>query len=102
MLREVDELARELKRPIESTRRMIHIELNSQIEKMVQPSLIDLFAPRVLRKKQTERKRVSHLRVVHFHVWSNFTGRRFRIARRKAIDHVIRLRSVRNDALPIE
>src|SRR6476661_2854148 len=102
MLREIDELAGELKRPVESTRRTIHIELHSQIEKMFQASLIDLFASGILREKQTERKGVSHLRVVHFHVWSNLTRRCLGIVGGETVDHVIRFRSVRNDALSIE
>src|SRR5690349_10952591 len=102
MLREVDELARELKRPIESTRRMIHVKLNSQIEKVFQTFQIDLFTPRIVREKQTERKSVSHLGVMHFHVWSDFTRRRVWIAGCETIDDVVRLRPVGQDALPIE
>src|ERR1051325_3174131 len=99
MLYEIDELAGELKCPVESTRRMIHVELNRELKKMLQPSVIDLFASRILREKQTERKRVRHLRVVHFHIWSNLTLRRFRIIGGEAVDHVIRLRTVGDDPL---
>src|SRR5690348_9698007 len=99
MLREVDELAGELKCPVESTGRTIHVELHRQIEKVLHTFLIDSLALRVLCEEQTERKRVGHLRVVHLHVWSNFT---FWFALRETIDHVIRLRAVGKDALPIE
>src|ERR1041385_8474714 len=102
MLREIDELTRELKRPIERTRRTIHIKLNSQLQKVFQSFLIDLFPPSILCEKQTEGKCVGHLRVVHFHVWSNLTRRRFWIISSETVDHVIRLRSIGDDALSIE
>src|ERR1043165_607454 len=99
MLREIDELTGELKRPIESTRRTIHVELNCQIEKVIQAFLIDLFASRVLREKQTQRKHVGHLGVVHFHVWSKLASW---FLRRETVDHVVRLRAVGNDTLSVE
>src|ERR1043166_4355934 len=102
MLREIDELTRELKRPVESTRGTIHIERKSQIEKAFQALRIDVFAFGVLREKQTQREGVSHLSVVHFHVWSKLTGRRFWIISSETVDHVVCFRSVWHDAVAIE
>src|ERR1051325_6996269 len=99
MLREIDELTGELKRPIESTRRTIHVELNCQIEKVLQAFLIDLFASRVLREEQTQRKHVGHRSVVHFHVWSKLASW---FLRRETVDHVVRLRAVANVTLSFE
>src|SRR5690349_14258912 len=98
MLREIHELTRELKRPVESARGMIHVELNRQIQKMLQALLVNLLAPAVVREEQTQREHVGQLRVVHFHVWSKLAGRSFWIPGRETINDVVRLRSVGNDA----
>src|SRR5689334_14449584 len=89
MLREIDELARELKRPVESPRWMIHIKRNSQIEEALQAFLIDLFAPGIPGEKQPQRKSVGHLHIVHFHIWSKLTRRRFWIISSETVDHVV-------------
>src|SRR4051794_17752567 len=102
MLCEIDELARELKRPIESTCRAIHVELNSQRQEVLQTFLVDLFTPRVVREEQSQRERVGHFGVVHLHVWPKLPARRFRIVRSKTVNHVVSLRSVRYDTLSIE
>src|SRR6185369_3661727 len=102
MLCEVDELARELKGPVKRTRRMVHVELHSQLQKPSEPSLINFFTSAVVREEQTEREGVGHLGVVHLHVRTNLTGRLFWIVARETIDNVIRFRAVGHDALSIE
>src|ERR1043165_4150548 len=102
MLREIDELARELKRPIKRARRPVHIELHRQIQKVLQTILIDRLALLVLREKQTKGEHVGYLRVMHFHVRAKLASRGCGIVRGEAIDHVVGLGSIRNNALPIE
>src|SRR6476661_7687596 len=102
MLCEIDKLARELKRPIESTSGTIHVELNSQSQEVLQTFQVDLLAPLVVCEEKSQSKRVGHFGIVHLHVWPNLTARRFRIIRGKTVNHVIGLRSVRHDTLSVK
>jgi hypothetical protein len=91
VLCEIDELARELKRPIESACGTIQVELNSQSQEALQTSPVDLFAAGVVREEQSQSKRVRHFGVVHLHVWPKLTGRRFRVIRCKTVNYVVGL-----------
>src|ERR1041384_5534374 len=81
---------------------MIHVKVDRQLEKPLKASSINLLPFFVLTKKDTERERVSHLRVMHLHVGAQFPGRRLWLERSETIDHIVSLRSIGHDSLPVQ
>src|SRR5690242_13905950 len=102
MLSEINELAGELKRPVESASRMVQVDWSGEFEKAFAATIVNLAPFRVAREEVAEREHVSHLGVVHFHVWPKLARRRFRIVCSETVDHVIRFRTVGDDTLAIE
>ena len=78
MLHEINKLARELKRPVERSRRMVDVQVHREREKLIETlSINGLFW--ILAEEGAESEGICHLRIMHFHIGSQLTGLFFRI-----------------------
>src|SRR4029453_25480 len=81
---------------------MVHVEVDRQRKKPLKPPSINLLPFRVRAKKNTERESVSHLRIMHLHVGTERPRGCLPPERSKTIEHIVSLRSIGNDSLPVE
>src|SRR6266550_9426847 len=98
MLHEINKLTRELERPIECSRRMVHVQLYSQRKQTVKAFSVNLAAVRIESEETSERERISHFRIVHLHIRANLTTER----PGKTIDDIIGFCSIGQHSLTVK
>src|SRR6266498_1815069 len=102
VLHEIDKLARELKRPIERSRRMVDVQAHCEREELIETLAINARSFSIFAEEGAEGEGMSHLWIMHFHIGAKLTRMLFRIEPSETVDHVVRLRPVRHHSLPIK